>query len=383
MTAFQVTRYQKFGGALTKRISLGEDGKLVSDGSHCILIRGTAHRIRLNSLHAFAQLIGGLPSNDAISLGHPLPDLPDHVEVTTDKARLLLNGHAGPTLISRTQNYITYTERAAALCLLDFDRKGMPASVSNRLRDLGGVVPALHSVLPELAKATTVTRASTSTGIWRTDTGERFPDSGGLHVFLLVRDGADIERFLKALHARCWLAGLGWMMVSAGGQLLERSLVDRMVGRPERLIFEGPPVLDAPLAQDTSGRKPVVTEGAALDTITACPPLSIVEQSRLRDLLARETHRLAPEAAKARETFIGQQTVKLATRTGMPRERAASIVARQCKGVLLPDVLLPFDDEELAGATVADMLADPGAGSKAPRWPIRWRASHTAAAKRE
>ena len=32
---------------------------------------------------------------------------------------------------------------------------------------------------------------------------------------------------------------------------------------------------------------------------------------------------------------------------------------RQCEGVLLPDVVLPFDDPELAGCTVADVLADP------------------------
>ena len=35
------------------------------------------------------------------------------------------------------------------------------------------------------------------------------------------------------------------------------------------------------------------------------------------------------------------------------------VIARQCRGVLLPDVALPFDDVELAGTTVADVLADP------------------------
>ena len=35
------------------------------------------------------------------------------------------------------------------------------------------------------------------------------------------------------------------------------------------------------------------------------------------------------------------------------------MVARQCDGVLLPDLALPFDDEEFAGCTVADVLSDP------------------------
>ena len=35
------------------------------------------------------------------------------------------------------------------------------------------------------------------------------------------------------------------------------------------------------------------------------------------------------------------------------------MVERQCAGVLLPDVALPFDDPSLAGRTVSDVLADP------------------------
>lgn len=85
------------------------------------------------------------------------------------------------------------------------------------------------SVVPELSAAGRVLRPSTSSGITRADTGQAIAGSNGLHLFVQVQDGAGVERVLKALHARCWLHGLGWMMVGAGGQLLERSLVDRMV----------------------------------------------------------------------------------------------------------------------------------------------------------
>jgi hypothetical protein len=40
-------------------------------------------------------------------------------------------------------------------------------------------------------------------------------------------------------------------------------------------------------------------------------------------------------------------------------QAAAEQIARQCDGVLLPDVDLPFDDEEFAGCTVGDVLNDP------------------------
>ena len=65
-----------------------------------------------------------------------------------------------------------------------------------------------------------------------------------------MRAGADVDRFLRDLHAPAGWPGYGWMMVGAGGQLLERSIVDRMVGAPERLVFEGAPVLEEPLRQD-------------------------------------------------------------------------------------------------------------------------------------
>ena len=39
--------------------------------------------------------------------------------------------------------------------------------------------------------------------------------------------------------------------------------------------------------------------------------------------------------------------------------QARRIIERQCDGILLPDVIFPWDDEEFAGCTVADVLADP------------------------
>jgi hypothetical protein len=87
--------------------------------------------------------------------------------------------------------------------------------------------------------------------------------------------------------------------------------------------------------------------------------LTIVETARITELRGKEAHRLAPESAKARDAFISQRSKRLAERTGMTVAAAAQVVARQCAGVLLPDVVLPFDDAELAGITVADVLADP------------------------
>jgi hypothetical protein len=179
-----------------------------------------------------------------------------------------------------------------------------------------------------------------------------------VHVYVAVKDGADSERFLRALHDRCWLAGLGWMMVSTSGALLERSIVDRMVGGPARPVFEGGPVLVPPLQQDKESRRPIAVNGVALDTVAVCPPLSIVERARLDELKAWERKRLAPEMAKAGAAFVEAQAKRLVAR-GMSEKAARKAIVRLCEGVLRPDIVLPFDDPQLAGKTVGDVLADP------------------------
>ena len=238
----ELVLFTKTGGPLTKRLYLAPDGRLEKDGSACVMTRGMAERVRVTGVDAFGALIGSLHPSQAIALGALRDGLPDKVEITTEK---LLNGVARPDLITRTSANIVYG--GPAYGLLDFDSKGMPASVTAELERLGGFWTALLTVLPPLSDVARVTRRSTSAGLSRADTGEALPGSDGVHVYVEEKDGADSERFLKTLHDRCWLAGLGWMMVSASGSLLERSIIDRMVGGSERLVFEGGPVLVQPL----------------------------------------------------------------------------------------------------------------------------------------
>jgi hypothetical protein len=353
----ELTLFTKAAGPLTKRIEI-VDGKLVSGGSACMMARGTADCIKLNDIHGLAVLIGGLRSDQALALGTLAPGLPDRVDVVTTAELRKLNG-ARDHIIARSAEYLVYRLKRPALALLDFDTKGMPVAVAARIAESGGFWRALVSIMPELADTARVLRHSTSAGLYRTDTGEKFPHSGGIHAYLAVQDGADVERFLRILHERCWLVGLGWGMVGAAGQFLERSIVDRVVGAPERLVFEGAPVLVPPLAQDATARKPHAVEGDILDTGKFCPPLTLVETALLREARAKEVARLAPEAAVARQGFIRRHVPDLAKRAGISAHQAERILSRQCAGVLLPAVVLPFDDDDLAGATVADVIANP------------------------
>lgn len=354
-----ITRFVKADGPLTKSIMLGTNGALISDGSACVMSRGEAQRVLIDSPVEFADVIRELDPHQAIALGALRSDLPDHVAVVTQDRLARLNSADTASTIARTSTYIAYRPGQPAFALIDVDTKGMPADVKARVREIGGLRAALETVLPASARCSRVVRRSTSTGISRADTGESLPGSNGLHIFLLVTDGADIERFLRTLHERCWLAGFGWHMVGAGGQLLDRSLVDRMVYAPERLVFEGAPILAAPLIQGRFGREPEIHDGTPLDTVDACPPLRIVETAELEKLKARSAHALAPDRATARTRFIAEHAKRVSERAGIAEQDALRVVERQCEGVLLPDVMLPWDNDEFSGCTVRDVLADP------------------------
>ena len=60
-------------------------------------------------------------------------------------------------------------------------------------------------------------------------------------------------------------------MVGAGGQLLERSIVDRTVFAGERLAFEGSPVLEPPLVQDQASRQAVAPKRWTARYAHDCP----------------------------------------------------------------------------------------------------------------
>ena len=353
--AFEIVCFTKTGGPLTKCISLNEDGSTKSDGSGCLMQRGTAVRTPIAGIVELGALISGLRPDQAIGLGALRSDLPDQVNVVTKSK---LNGHAAD-VIARTADSIQFRLAKPGFALFDYDTKGMPADVEARLKERGKYWNALCEVLPGLHGASHLNRRSTSAGLLRTDTGENLPGSKGLHIYVAVKDSSDIERFLKTLHERCWLAGFAWLMVGAGGQLLDRSIVDRMVGAPERLVFEGAPVLVPPLAQDEASRRPQAVEGVLVDTLAICPPLSLREIAELNKRRAIAEQRLAPTAAEARDTFIEEQTERLVKRTGMSKRDASRIIECQIGGTLLPDLELPFDDEALAGNTVADVLKDP------------------------
>jgi hypothetical protein len=299
MTPVEITVFEKSNGPLTKRIAL-RDGKIVNDSAACFMSQGTARRVIISSMQDLANLINGLKPNEAYALGRLKDGLPECCKVVR---RDRLNASEDPSVIARSLEFLGFYEGEPGLALLDFDTKAISEAVAGRMQECGGDFwGAICEVLPALETVAACERASTSSGLRNRETGESFEGSGGRHVVIPVVDAADIPRFLSDLHDRCWLAGFGWGMVSAAGSFLERAIVDRAVASPERLIFEGAPIITPPLEQ--TGRSATVHDGSILDTQSLCPPLTdgergskaaaIAGTSRWPRMIAKLKHGASP-----------------------------------------------------------------------------------------
>jgi hypothetical protein len=213
----EITVFKKIGGPLTKRLAL-RDNKIVNDSSACFMTNGTAHRVKIDNVQAFADLINNFALNQAYSLGRLKEGVPDGAKVVVADE---LKDENDASVIARTKKYLVFKEGEPGFVLLDIDVKGMPDTVKRGIEECGVIWGALCTVLPELKTVARVERASTSSGLRNSETGQPVSGSGGCHIVICVLDAADIPRFLSDLHDHLWLKGFGWGMVSAAGSFLE------------------------------------------------------------------------------------------------------------------------------------------------------------------
>ncbi|WP_456790130.1 hypothetical protein [Bradyrhizobium sp. USDA 4472] len=313
---------------------------------------GTAHRVKVNSPRSLAKLIESLDSDQALSLGRLRNDLPDEVNVAPRKDVI---DRSGCNIIARSSEYLIFAPGEPAFMLLDHDRKGMPQAVAKRLGDAGNFWKAVTATIPALAQAARVSRPSTSAGLFHNVTHERLGRSANRHVYVAIKDGADVKRTLQTLHDRLWLAGYGYFAIGAAGQLLDRSIIDTAVYGPERLVFEGRPILVPPVEQDEQVRKARAFGGEFIDTLRVIPELSDREAQQLAEMKAQAKQRLQQKAEQRRKAWARE----FAGRRGISDEDAERIATQASNHILEADFELDFDG--IGQCKVADILANPDA----------------------
>ncbi|MFZ4700310.1 MAG: DNA primase family protein [Candidatus Methylumidiphilus sp.] len=350
-----MTVFTKSGGHLSKEIYL-VNGRVEKDGSKCRMSDGVAARAVLGGKSGrpssgLAGLIESLKRNQAIALGRLGEGIGSSVAIAT-KRRADPNSD---TCVARSADNIGYSPGKPAFMLLDTDTKGAPPTVRGKLAEVG-IEAMVAEVLPEITSTDRVFRASTSAGLFVKATEEPIGDAGGSHLYLLVKDGTDIERALKVLAQRLWLAGHGWIALARDGRMLPRQPVDTTVAGPERLVFEGGPILGADLGQDEEARRPRPTAGTAMETRVALPDLTKKERKDYDALVAAAEKAAEPEAAQVRTAYIEAEAEKLVKAGATPEAARATIEARS-RGDLAGTDIIELADRTVA--IVAEILTDP------------------------
>jgi hypothetical protein len=359
VTEIELTLFEKRGGILTKKISIDASGKVHNDSSECRMMLGTARRVTIDGVAGLDALFGRMQKNQAIGLGVLRSDLASTVNVVTAKKFRDIKDPPAAT-ITRANKYFTYQPRRPALLLFDVDLKDATDAVRQRVAAHGDDHWAmLCDAFPGLAGAAHLTRASTSAGLSRSDTKEKFPSSGGSHNYVPIADGADAERALYAAHDHAVIAGYGWVAISVAGRFLRRSIVDRLVAQPGRLVFEAAPDILPPLEQDPVARRPIAVAGATVDALGAWPPLSVGQRAQVDKTWAEMERAREPERQRVRAAYVEDRAPDLARKRGISLDAAKRVIERRCDATLLPDDEVDLDDEGVV--KVGAILDDPAA----------------------
>jgi hypothetical protein len=344
-TPIEITLLENDRGPVNKTLTLEPDGKIKKTGVANIA-SGKVIRVRLVDWRCMAYGIENLAPNQAIALGRLRADLGNEAYLTTanNKAELAL-----PSRISRTKGNIIYEAGKPAPVAIDFDDGGMPQSVRDQIKDRGGLIAALESICPALRTAAYISRNSTSSGLTIDATGET--KEGGSHHFVMVTDGADAQRFIEDLFDRAWLNGLGWIQIGTAGTPLVRSIIDKCVWDPIRLVFEANPTLGPGLSQDP--RPATIHEGVPL----VCPPsLTKAEKAKVARLIKAAKEEAGPAGKAQREIWAAGHLTKMLA-AGVSPEDAERTLNEWAEGTLYPDAIVDFI--KLGEVTVRQILDDP------------------------
>lgn len=299
-----------------KRFTI-EDGRLKKT-SIATFFDGTAKVIDAPDAAALVAILDRLHPHEVVSLGV--------LKNGRTEAPIKTARHAAAGDATRSLDHFEHRSGEGWL-LLDHDTKTMPEDVAARVAEYGGGLAAIEHIWPELKSAARVVKPSSSGGVYIE--GEDPAAATGFHLFTLVSDVVKSREYLDILMARAWEAGLAWFFVGKSGALLERSIIDALVGGPERLVFTAPPELGPGIYRDA----PAVQwqGGAALDL-----PAKPVGSGWARAQQAAR-RRMAGEAAQVRAEYIGKQADKLAKDTGKSKADALRIITSRIEGRILED----------------------------------------------
>ena len=322
-----ITKIKSADNNLVKKFSLVK--KKIIKESPKPLHTGKALRMKI-SLSDLKSIISGLKSTECLCLG-----VCDRKKQRITTQQKIQDGSAKKGAIARTTDNFIFQPGKSAFCLLDID--GVDKSPDQILK-------ILNKIIPGFKKAGKLIVPSSSAGIRNKKTKELYKKQTSAHIFVQVADGSDIPRFMDAVFDSLVLAGHGRIEISAAPSMLKRSLIDRAVASPERLVFEALPKCAKGLVQDS--RKLHFISGRVLDTSKTKTPDKKLVRNKWDQLITDNQQRL--------DTEINKKIRKLKKQRKISFSKASEIVEANRNYKLENDLMLYFSDGE--NMTVEDLL---------------------------
>ncbi len=339
-----------FPEVLTKRFSLSE-GKLKKEGGG-VLVAGSAEVREASSLSDFAALLPTLEPDQALIYGVP----PVNATAIVTSAVWEAEGRPEGKLPRTNETFAWPT--GPAILMIDYDPENGSAALSRE-----ALVEAICSAVPALRDVEMLWWPSASSHIHDTSSGEDLTGLRGQRLYIVVMDGRDIPRAGKVIADRLWLAGHGYVKVSASGSLLPRTLVDTSVWQTSRLDFAAGAQCEGPLVQDRGEPTLIASATKLLDTQTALPDLTGEEKEELESLIKHAKSAKSHEAALVRQAWLARRAHDIAgpDATDSEVEQAKRIALRALEtGRLASEfVIQVIENGKIVALTVADILGEP------------------------
>ena len=336
-------------GILTKEVSLGEDGE-ARKTSTPNFSGGSYQIVSVESLNDFLAARRSLKSDQALMYSTPINGTQSGV-ITTKKRR-------SAKKLSRSKDCFAHPSGSAILAV-DYDsRSGTKPLTRQQL------ITCLTEAIPDLRKTQLLWATSAGSCIHDAVTGKRHFGVRGQRVYILVKDGRDINRALRALAERLWLAGHGWIKVSKSGAKLKRTLVDLALANPVQPDFAAGAVCYYPFEQRSQQK--LIGAGGPLDTGTAIPALRLRERNLLDKIYKAADDAAEDESRAARALWLvnySERAVQHAVAAGRVltdaeiEEIRNNAVAAIDSGFLAGDFLVTLEDR--TEVTVAEILDNP------------------------
>jgi hypothetical protein len=310
------TVFENRNGPVSKHYALGASGKIESSKARAVLYDARGYRAECRDLEGLAESLDKLPASAAIANG--LFDEPE-VRITT-------LAQAKGTKVSRSREHMRWRD-GPGIVAFDVDIQAGHEEVGGLPITPRTMDALLRAIVPWWGGIDRLYRYSPSSGIADLK-GALLKPLKNFRIFIAIDDMTQTESIGAEVHTALHDAGHGWIELAANGNMLDRTLIDPCMYRPEHLIYVNPSLgaglkrieMKSLLVRGASDRLEVACRGFAgkiADWRRSSPAYKALVEAKLPEQRAfvKQLKEQAREAARAKgepEELVAAQVEQIA-----------------------------------------------------------------------